>query len=121
MRKLKNQKLSPEFFGPFSVEAKVGTIAYKLALLVGARIHHTFHVSQLKKHIRKAPSSLTLPLIGTDGALLKEPVRILDRGMVKKGNHAATEVLVEWGNTFAGDSTWENLQEHQWKFPDFDP
>lgn len=32
MRKLQNQKLSPKFFGPFSMEAKVGSIPYKLAL-----------------------------------------------------------------------------------------
>lgn len=78
-------------------------------------------MSQLKKHIGKAPSSFTLPLIGTDGALLKELVRILGRGMVKKWNHAATEVLVELANTFAGDSTGENLQELQWKFTGFNP
>lgn len=75
VRKLQNQNL----FGPFVVEAKIGLTAYKLALLESSRIHHTFHESQLKKHISKAPFSPTLPLVGMNEALPKEPVRILDR------------------------------------------
>lgn len=78
MRKLRNQKLSPKYVGPFPVEAKVGTVAYNLVLREGSRIHHTFHVSQLKKHIGRAPVSPNLPLVGSDGALSKEPVGILD-------------------------------------------
>ncbi|XP_052879082.1 transposon Tf2-1 polyprotein isoform X1 [Gossypium arboreum] len=109
LRKFKNQKLSPRYFGPFPVEARVGPVAYKLSLPPTARIHSTFHVSQLKKPV------------GSDGALLKTPIRILDRRMVKQGNHAAVEVLVEWGDTFLEDATWENLHDLQQRFPAFDP
>lgn len=103
------------------MEAKVGEVAYKLNLPVRSKIHPIFHVSQLKKHIGKAYHSPALPLVGTDRAINKELLRILDRRMVKKGNLAVTEVLVEWINTFPEDPTWESWQELQQQYPRFDP
>lgn len=85
---MRNQKLSPEYFGPFLVEAKVEPVAYMLAFCQhDLAFIPLFHVSQLKKYIGKAPNSNLLPLEGTDGALSKEPLRILDRRMVRKGDH----------------------------------
>ncbi|KAA3477031.1 BSD domain-containing protein 1-A-like [Gossypium australe] len=79
-RKLRNLKLSIKYFRPFPMEVKIGSISYKLALLAGSKMHHTFH----------AATSYTLPLVGTNGALSKEPVRVFDRMMVKNGDHNAT-------------------------------
>nr|GFB56398.1 hypothetical protein [Tanacetum cinerariifolium] len=43
-------KLNPRYVGPFKVSAKVGKVAYKLKLPQElSRVHHTFHVSNLKK------------------------------------------------------------------------
>lgn len=42
-----------------------------------------------------------------NGALTKTPIWIVDRRIVKRGNQANTEVLVEWANTFLEDLTWE--------------
>lgn len=44
----KNQKLGMRLFGPFTIIAKVGVVAYKLQLPEEGKIHSTFHVSQLK-------------------------------------------------------------------------
>ncbi|OMO97218.1 hypothetical protein CCACVL1_04628 [Corchorus capsularis] len=47
-----------------------------------------------------------------------EPLAILDRKMVKRGNRAATKVLIHWKNSFPEDATWEFLHDMQLKFPD---
>lgn len=40
-------KLSPRYYRPFEIEAKVGQVAYRLKLLPEFVIHPIFHVSQL--------------------------------------------------------------------------
>nr|GEZ97331.1 hypothetical protein [Tanacetum cinerariifolium] len=46
----KRGKLNPRYVRPFKVLAKVGTVAYGLELPQElSRVHHTFHVSNLKK------------------------------------------------------------------------
>ena len=78
-------KLSAKFFGPYKVLAKVGTTAYKLELPEGSKIHPVFHVSQLKKHIGSHSSQSHLPFVDEVGVLVKEPLRILDRRINKRG------------------------------------
>ena len=72
------------------------------------KIHLVFHVSQLKQHIGSTKTQSQLPLLDDQGLLVKEPVYILDRRMVKKQSSAVTKVLVKWCNTFPEDSTWES-------------
>ncbi|GKC93807.1 hypothetical protein Tco_1159249 [Tanacetum coccineum] len=59
----KRGKLNPRYVGPFKVLAKVGKVAYKLELPQElSRVHHTFHVSNLKKCYADEP--LVIPLEG---------------------------------------------------------
>ncbi|GMJ13949.1 hypothetical protein HRI_005064100 [Hibiscus trionum] len=116
-----SQKLAPKWFGPFKVIENVGAVAYRLELPMGSKIHLVFHVSQLKKQVGSDVVQSQLPLIGPDGGINKEPVRIIDRRIGKKRNRAVTEVLVEWSNTFPEDATWEVLYQLQQQFPDFNP
>ena len=44
-------KLAPRYCGPFEILAKVGPVAYKLALPPNLRIHTIFHVSILKRYV----------------------------------------------------------------------
>ncbi|XP_039004684.1 uncharacterized protein LOC120131872 [Hibiscus syriacus] len=115
------QKLAPKWFGSFLIVKKVGKVAYKLQLPNGSKVHPVFHVSQLKKHIGTEVYQPELPVIGSDGAISKEPLRILERRMVKRGNRAVTEMLVEWTNSFPEDATWEVLYQLQHQFPSFNP
>ena len=113
-------KLSARYFGPYRIEDRMGAVAYKLALPTGSRIHPIFHISQLKKRIGSHHLQGTqLPSYGTSPTL--EPVAVLARRMVQRGNRPATQVLVHWINSFPEDATWEFLFDLQQCFPDFEP
>ncbi|OMO68489.1 reverse transcriptase [Corchorus capsularis] len=115
-----NMKLAARFFGPYPVVKKIGEVAYELALPCGSKIHPVFHVSQIKKHIGKAPAHAQLPVLDSHGIIAREPTAILERRMVKRRGRAVTEALVLWSNSFPEDATWECLFDLQKKFPDFD-
>ncbi|GKB37889.1 putative reverse transcriptase domain-containing protein [Tanacetum coccineum] len=60
----KRGKLNPRYVGPFKVLAKVGKVAYKLELPQElSRVHHTFHVSNLKKCYADEPLVMPLDLL----------------------------------------------------------
>jgi hypothetical protein len=42
-------KLAPRFCGPFEILARIGPIAYQLALPTNLKIHNVFHVSFVKE------------------------------------------------------------------------
>lgn len=112
-------KLAARYYGPFEVTQRIGAVAYKLNLPADSRIHNVFHVSLLKKKIGTHTVSSNLPPVSETGEFIRFPVKILDKRMVKRRNGAASEVLVHWTNTDPEDSTWENFNDLQKRFPDF--
>ena len=47
----KRRKLLSSFVGPFDILERVGTVAYRLALLISmSGVHEVFHVSMLRKY-----------------------------------------------------------------------
>lgn len=116
------QKLSEKLFGPFEIIAKVGLVAYTLALPEGTKLHATFHVSQLKRKIGNSLASIILPVIhSTSGHILMMPERVLDRRLVQKHGRPATQLLIKWLNTAEEDSTWEDYEAFHLQFPQFNP
>ncbi|GJT91412.1 putative reverse transcriptase domain-containing protein [Tanacetum coccineum] len=78
----KRGKLNPRYVGPFKVQEKVGTVAYKLELPQDlSRVHNTFHVSNLKKCYSDEPLAVPLEGLHVDDKLcfMEEPVEIMDR------------------------------------------
>ncbi|XP_052209310.1 uncharacterized protein LOC127812824 [Diospyros lotus] len=59
-------KLSPKYFGPFPILAKVGNIAYKLQLPDGVPTHSVFHVSLLKRAVEPEATSPRLLMVDED-------------------------------------------------------
>nr|GEZ06188.1 hypothetical protein [Tanacetum cinerariifolium] len=78
----KRGKLNPRYVVPFKVLAKVGKVAYRLDIHQElSRVHHTFHVSNLKKCYVDEPLVMPLEGIHVDDRLqfVEEPVEIMER------------------------------------------
>jgi hypothetical protein len=102
----KNLKLNPRYYSPFQISKMIGMVAYELKLPKGCLIHPVFHVSLLKKKVGDATIvSSKLPISDKEERMQIMPLAILDRKLMKKGNGAATAVLVQWSNLYPKDST----------------
>ena len=116
-----NQKLAAKYYGPYQILKKVGQVAYTLHLPPTAKIHPTFYISQLKKHIGPPPiTTTTLPDI-FDQTTQKYPIALIDKRTVKQHNNAVVQWLIHWSNAGPECATWENAQDIEEQFPTFDP
>lgn len=119
LERRKSEKLSPRFYGPYEIVARVGPVAYTLKLPEGARIHPTFHVSLLKKCPDPSMVPVHIPEEAASAIAVKEPEEIVERRLIQRRGKAITEVLIRWKGEDRDGATWETWQELQQRFPDF--
>lgn len=113
----RNLKLSAKFYGLYKIVERVGTIAYRLELPPGSRIHPVFHVSQLKRHIgTSVVSQQPPPTCDAEGSILVEPIAIIKRRLIKLNS---VKVLVQWSNMSPAEATSEDWSYIRSRFPQF--
>jgi hypothetical protein len=111
-----NQKLAFKFFGPYTILARVGSVAYKLALPPSSSIHPVFHVSQLKKcNTEVCQDSSPLP---SDVDLPRVPERVLQSKLVSRGDRSVQQLLIKWSDWPEDLATWEDMEGIKQCFPD---
>jgi len=114
-----NQKLAYRYFGPFKILARVGAVAYKLALPPSSKIHPVIHVSQLKKHVSPTePVSADLSSVITDPFLEVLPVALLGQQLVGHAGAVVPRVKVQWTGMSTELATWEDEADLRRRFPD---
>lgn len=112
-------KLSYKYFGPYTVLERIGAVAYRLQLPVSAQVHPVFHVSQLKPFTPNyTPVYTDIPAVPDLTTVAPVPVAILDRRMVRKGNAAAPQVLIQWAHVPPERATWEDYYVVKSRFPE---
>jgi hypothetical protein len=113
-------KLSPRYIGPFTILARVGSLAYLLQLPDSmAGVHPIFHVSMLSTFLRDPDHQIEMEPIAVQQDLTLEcrPVRILESSERVLRKRSIKYVKVLWTNQSEREATWE-LEELMWqKYP----
>ncbi|KAA0043035.1 Retrotransposable element Tf2 [Cucumis melo var. makuwa] len=117
LRKKRNEKLSPKFFGPYKVIEKIGPVAYKLELPVDTFIHLVFHVSQLKKMVGEHVNVYSTAQYLTETHEWKAVPQ--EGAHYRKDKLGKWEVLISWEGLPKHEATWEKYEEVQMLYPDF--
>ncbi|XP_055960653.1 transposon Tf2-1 polyprotein [Mercurialis annua] len=111
----RNRKLSPRFYGPFMVEAKIGKVAYRLQLHAHVKIHPVFHVSCLKRFQGTIEETTpTFPKV-RQGEVLPSPKAILDKRIIDKD----IQILIHWDGLSPADASWESSAIMEVQYPEF--
>nr|GEX36697.1 putative reverse transcriptase domain-containing protein [Tanacetum cinerariifolium] len=115
----KRGKLNPRYVGPFKVLTKVGKVAYKLELPQElSRVHHTFHLSNLKKCYADKPLVMPLEGIHVDDRLqfVEESVEIMEREIKQLKRSRIPLVNVCWNSRRGLEFTWERKDSFRKKY-----
>nr|GEX27404.1 putative reverse transcriptase domain-containing protein [Tanacetum cinerariifolium] len=116
----KRGKLNSRYVGPFKVLAKVRKVAYRLKHPQElSRVHHTFHVSNLKKCYADKPLVMSLEGIHVDDRLqfVEEPVEIMEREIKRLKRSRIPLVKVCWNSRRGPEFTWEREDSFRKKYP----
>ncbi|GJW80058.1 putative reverse transcriptase domain-containing protein [Tanacetum coccineum] len=101
-------------------DAKVRKVAYRLELPQElSRVHHTFHVSNLKKCYTDEPLAMPLEGIHVDDKLqfVEEPVEIMEREIKRLKRSRISLVKVRWNSRRGPKFIWEREDSFKQKYP----
>ncbi|GJT88206.1 hypothetical protein Tco_1069923 [Tanacetum coccineum] len=101
-------------------QAKVGKVAYMLELPQElSRVHHTFHVSNLKKYYADEPLVMPLEGILVDDKLqfMEEPFEIMEQEIKRLNRSWIPLVKVRWNSRRGPEFTWERKDSFKQKYP----
>nr|GFC75993.1 putative reverse transcriptase domain-containing protein [Tanacetum cinerariifolium] len=104
----KRGKLNPRYVGPFKVlEGVGGVLTSSIFLKSCARVHNTFHVSNLKKCHADEPLAVPLDGLHFDDKLhfMEEPVEILDCEVRRLKQSQIPLVKVRWNSKRGSEFT----------------
>lgn len=108
------------YFGPFKIEAKIGTVAYRLSLPPTAKIHPVFHVSQLKPFRgNNTEPYMPLPLTVSELGPVLQPIAVTATRTIIRGQQQVTQILVQWENGQEEETSWEDLEDIKASYPHF--
>nr|GEU32509.1 putative reverse transcriptase domain-containing protein [Tanacetum cinerariifolium] len=84
-----------------------------------SRVHHTFHVSNLKKCYADEPLVMSLEGIHVDDRLqfMEEPVKIMEREIKRLNRSRIPLVKVRWNSRRGPEFTWERKDSFRKKYP----
>ncbi|GKF89623.1 hypothetical protein Tco_0263586, partial [Tanacetum coccineum] len=103
-----------------TVLAKIGKVTYKLELPPElSRVHHTFHVSNLKKCYVDKPLVMPLEGIHVDDKLqfVEEPVEIMEREIKLLKQSRIPLVKVRWNSRRGPEFTCEREDSFKQNYP----
>ncbi|XP_071901187.1 uncharacterized protein [Coffea arabica] len=113
-------KLAAKYYGPFQVEKKIGTVAYKRKLPADARIHLVFHVLLLKKKLGPLQcSSPKLPKLDEYDQCPLKPEAILKRRVIMREGRPVIQFLIKWNHLSYDEASWEDKTFIENQFPEF--
>ena len=108
-------KLGPKFYGLYRVAERIGSVAYRLQLPPGARLHDVFHVGLLKPFRGTPPDSVPpLPPIQHGQVCLQHAA--VTQSRLARG---VRQVLVQWKDKPSAEASWMPLDEFRTLHPDF--
>ncbi|GKB76972.1 hypothetical protein Tco_0943867 [Tanacetum coccineum] len=84
-----------------------------------SRVHHTFHLSNLKKCYADEPLVMPLEGIHVDNKLqfVEEPVEIMEREIKRLKRSRIPLVKVRWNSRRGPEFTWEREDSFKQKYP----